>query len=823
LKKNFSISQIFTRRIAWIVNKINFVNMAERIALSNVGKDLTDHFSKLPESWTRAEKISSLALELTLAQLKSKGEAPDRHGIAALIKEIEIRYDRQLHINATTSLSLLFNQIFEQQNKALPFTSMDGRDLAHLDKLKEYKEKGMGVVYLINHSSHLDEFLLIILWQHLGLGLPVFAAGQNMMAIKSIASILMAGSYVVLRHGANKHQMAALYNYCRAISMAGEQQGIFLEAWRGGARTRDGSLRYPKKLITLKGAIDIKTDIETDIETGVETDIVIQPIALSFSAIPEDLPMCSRKSPISWIRGLGFFKTLLRIPFSPKTFLWKSAKNLYGRAYVTAPEPFLLSELKKRHKQDKSGIELDEFVALSAIKKIARSKKIMTSQLTALGLLKARKKRRIDMIESVTTEMSAIRVYHLQTFGVPPDFEDFILKNSVKDIVADGLGLLVRRKIIKRWRKDKNGHPVVIDEAGLAYYATHADRRLYSPTADQNIVVVGAGNWGFALASLIGSRILDDKKYNNASLTIFDPCVEIAMQMGRDRNGKGRFAEKRLPKNVFVTSDFSSAFRKASDVIIASKPSDFEEQFEKILSVSEQPFKAMIATQGFLPETNTIPYLTALDLLKESSRADVTLYTLTSPFNPGDLVETRLVKGIISGTDSGTDPLADLFDTPFVSPFILQDPIGVQTADILARIYAIWLNYLHSAGLVSTSTETGYLVAQIADEACALAINLGGRSETFEAGSIPWTATFTALCLEGLWKDFGQRVGKGVKKGKAPHKMILKIQKQYENDGIQLQSLLDMESALNCAGQYSLKMPVLEEAIETFRPVRLAR
>jgi glycerol-3-phosphate dehydrogenase len=377
--------------------------------------------------------------------------------------------------------------------------------------------------------------------------------------------------------------------------------------------------------------------------------------------------------------------------------------------------------------------------------------------------------------------------------------------------------VLVRRKIIKRFQKDKNGLPVVIDEAGLAYYATHADRRLYSPTADQNIVVVGAGNWGFALASLIGNRILDDKRYNNASLTLFDPCVEVAMRMGRDRNGNGPFSENRLPKNVFVTSDFSSAFRKASDVIIASKSADFKEQFNKILTVSEQPFKAMIATRGFIPDTNTIPYLTARDLLAASRRKDVTLYTLTSPFNPGDLVAARLVKGIISGTDDGTDPLADLFDTPFVSPFILQDPIGVQTADILARIYAIWLNYLHSSGRINTSTDTGYLVAQIADEACALAINLGGSNETFEAGNIPWTSTFTALSLEGLWRDFGQRVGKGVKRGRAPKKMFLKIQKQYENDGIHLQSLVDMQYALNCARQYSLKMPVLEEAVETFK------
>jgi len=294
-----------------------------------------------------------------------------------------------------------------------------------------------------------------ILWQYLGLGLPVFAAGQNMMAIKSIASLLMVGSYVVLRQGSNRHQMAALYNYCRAVSMAGEQQGIFLEAWRGGARSRDGSLRYPKRLVTLRGALDV------------DTDLVVQPIALSFSAIPEDLPLCSRKSLVSWIRGLGFFRTLIRIPFYPKTFLWKSAKNLYGRAYISVPEPFLLSELKEKHGLDKSGLHLDEFVALSAIKQIARSKKIMASQITALGLLKARKTDGISLMDSVKNEMVALRDYHLQTFCTKPDFEDFISRHSVKDVVADGLHMLANRKVIGKWRKDKNGYPLVLEEKAI--------------------------------------------------------------------------------------------------------------------------------------------------------------------------------------------------------------------------------------------------------------------------------------------------------------------------------------------------------------------
>ncbi len=803
-KTDFSVKTLFIKLVIWLVNKIDFVKIAEKIFLSKTGKPLAHQFSSLPECWKASEKISRLATDFTLAQLKKEGQAPDRQDIEKLIREIEIQYDRQKHIHTATALGLLFNQIFEHQDQALPFTSQNGRDLAHLEKLKAYREKGLGVVYLINHSSHLDEFLVAILWQYLGLGLPVFAAGQNMMAIKSIASLLMVASYVVLRQGSNRHQMAALYHYCRAVSTAGEQQGIFLEAWRGGARTRDGSLRYPKRLVTLRGAIDV------------DTDLVVQPIALSFSAIPEDLPLCSRKSPVSWIRGLGFFKTLIRIPFFPKTFLWKSAKNLYGRAYISVPEPFLLSELKEKHKSDKSGLHLDEFVALSAIKQIARSKKIMASQITALGLLKARKTGNISLMDSVKNEMDALRNYHLQTFGTKPDFEDFILRHSVKDVVSDGLRMLFKRNVIKKWRKDKNGYPLVIDEKALSFYATHADRRLYSPTADQNIVVVGAGNWGFALTSLIGNRILDDKKYNNASLTLFDPRVDIAEQMGLNRNGTGRFSENLLPKNSFVTSDFSSAFRKASEVIIACKPSDFEKNFKGMLNVSEQPLNVLISTRGFIPEKDTLPYLAALDMLKESKKKDVSLFTLTGPVDPHSLVQGTPIKGVLAGTGNGMEEVSDLFDTPLVETFISNDPVGVEIADILARIYAVWLNYVESAGLIHNSVETGYLMAHSADEAAALAVHLGGSAKTFEAGSIPWTATLTSLYLEGLWKEFGLKAGAESKKGRSPQKILSRIQKQYGNDGIEFQCIFDMEAALRCAGQFNLDMPVLSKAVQTF-------
>jgi len=803
-KKRSFLKKSFSRIITSVINKISFVNIAEKIACSQAGAPFLERYKKLPPDWQNTEEINRIAVNLTMEQIQREGETVSRSEIETLIQEIAIRYNRKTHENTASALGIAFDHLFDNQNPDLPFTSPDKRELLHMEKLREYRKKGLGVVYLINHSSHLDEFLVDLLWQNLSMGLPVFAAGQNMMHIKSIEAILMTGSYVVMRQGASRHQVAALCNYCSALSRAGAQQGIFLEAWRGGARTRDGSLRYPKRLVTLKGAINV------------ENDMVIQPLAISYSVVPEDLMMCSRKSSISWIRGMGLFRTFVKFFIHPRTFLWRSSENLYGRAYVTVPPPMLLSELKEAHAKDRTGISLDEFVALSSIREIARNKKIMASQLIARGLVLARRKRSGNLQEAVASEIDAIKEYHIETFGEEPDLEDFIINNSLGEIVADGIKTLKRRGVLKLFGKDGNGLPGVKDEIALSYYATHGDRRLYSPTADQNIVIVGAGNWGFALASLIGNRMLDDKKYNNASITIFDSRKDVAKHMGLNRQGPGRFKERLLPKNIFVTFDHPSAFRKASEVIIASKPESFEQDIRNILRISEQPLKIIVATRGFIPGMNCIPYTAVRRLLSEYHRNDVHLLTIAGAVTPGNVVDEKEINAILAGPKSVIGEISDMFDPNPARPILSDDPIGIQTADILSRIYAIWVNFMTASRRITKAHETGFLMAAISKEAFSLALALGANKETFSPGSTAWSATFIALCLEGVWHDFGRKAGLSVKKGKNSKSVVKKLNRQWIEEGNRLHALIDIQEALVCAQSLGVDMPVLKEMEATF-------
>ncbi len=248
--------------------------------------------------------------------------------------------------------------------------------------------------------------------------------------------------------------------------------------------------------------------------------------------------------------------------------------------------------------------------------------------------------------------------------------------------------------MLSRWTKDSLGFPSVHNEIGLSYYATQGDRRLYSPTADQNIVVVGAGNWGFVLADLVAGRLLENKAYSNASITIYDPRKKMVRHMGKERLGPGRFKDKPLKKNIFVTHDQASAFRKASEVIVAVKPEIFESQMREIISVSEQHLKIIIATRGFVPNTTLLPFHMAQNLLVEYERTDMDVLTLAGPLETDDLIETQALSGIIAGPGRSSEELAALIFGPDQTPLLSTDPIGVQAADILARIYALCVNIM---------------------------------------------------------------------------------------------------------------------------------
>jgi hypothetical protein len=141
-----------------------------------------------------------------------------------------------------------------------------------------------------------------------------------------------------------------------------------------------------------------------------------------------------------------------------------------------------------------------------------------------------------------------------------------------------------------------------------------------------------------------------------------------------------------------------------------------------------------------------------------------------------------------------------------------SDPLGVQAATILARIYAVWVNYLVRTREIKNSTQIGQFAAQAAEEASRLALALGGKADTFSAASPAWTAVFTADSLAGPCRDLGRQLGNPMRRRADLAATAKKLNQQFLEQGRKLTTYHDLYSAHQVALGHRLEMPIIEQA-----------
>lgn len=784
------------------INRIDFVKIIEMLNRSEAGRAWAERLGPPKSAFPDEKDIIARTVELTEADLAEQGQKTSREDIETWAKKISCRYDYDLHDKTKNALSMVLDHLFIHEDTSRIFLSEDRRELAHFERVRQARRDGMGVVYLVNHSTHFDEFVVDIVLNQLGVELPLFAAGANMMATPSIERVLMVGSYVIVRKDASKAYLAALFNYCRALGEMGKQQVIFLEAWSGGARTRDGSLRYPRRLVTLQGAL------------ASARDILVQPVVISYSAVPEDLSLSERAGSLSWINGLSYFRNWVRSPHRPFKALGRALNGVYGRSFITFCRPRLLSELKRMRAEDPADLPLDEFTALDSMREIARDKKIMASHLTARGLVRAKRDGTTDLEAATRAELEALVEYHQRTFGQEPDLEDFIRRNSLADVIEDGLRTLDRRKIIAKKRRRL---PETLAEHGLQYYATHADRRLYSPSAKENIVVVGGGALGYALTCLIGNRTLDDKRYQNSSVTLFDSREDLVASMVDTRFHPVHFPKVRLPRNVFIASDATAAFRKGTEVLVTVPVDFFEDEVRRLLTEAQQPLSIIIATRGFEQSTNRLPIQIAQALVQETGHKGVSLLVLSGPVTPQILAEGQDGAMVLAGPQDVAQTLADRFRLPRFQVHVCGDPVGVQVAGTMAQVYSCLGAYLMRSKAIRGREQIAAFYGETSAEALKLAVALGGREETFMATNPAWAAEYVSAGLGGPGAKFGRKAaGSLIWAKRSARDLTLDSPEDLQEEGYRIIGYTGIRSAYLTAKDLNLTLPRLEEAYNIF-------
>jgi len=316
----------------------------------------------------------------------------------------------------------------------------------------EIKSKKNIVVYMPNHKSHLDEFMIGYTLLIRNLSVPITAAGENLFKNKTSNFMLKSyGAFKIRRdkYSEDEHYYRLLSSYLGASFMAGNQIMTFQE----GTRPRDGKIGLFRK--GLIGTIerlfcDMKNNPEIDIE-----DITFVPIAVNWSENPDEKKMTADSD--AKAEDTDLFKRFLNLK---KTH---SSKDIRG-VYLGFGEPVNYNQFVSSNDPD----ENDSY---------------------AIGICNEVRSRVVGMMPIFKEHLVYSSIQFLSKYNNYVNIEDSqqlievtqkIISNDehkIKLIETDGysiedqLELMAQREIIK-FNDDKSGFSV-LKPSLIDYYANH--------------------------------------------------------------------------------------------------------------------------------------------------------------------------------------------------------------------------------------------------------------------------------------------------------------------------------------------------------------
>ena len=259
-------------------------------------------------------------------------------------------------------LSFLFRALFRSVH-------IDRNGLTKFHEKWEKLEKGVGVMFLPTHKSHIDYLVLSYVSAIYDLPLPVIAAGDNLNFPIIGALFQHSGAFFMRRSlGDDTLYRAILEGYLEEVLKSGSTLEFFIE----GGRSRDGTILPPKY-----GLLNVVLDA---VKAGRLNDVCIVPISVDYEHCPD----------------IGSYVKYMMGGKKKKESLMGLLKNAHsilsmscGDAFVTLGSPLSLQELLKRMEQEDATLDVRHEVKYvgAHVCRAMRNNSVMTTSCLASAAL----------------------------------------------------------------------------------------------------------------------------------------------------------------------------------------------------------------------------------------------------------------------------------------------------------------------------------------------------------------------------------------------------------------------------------------------------
>ncbi len=305
-----------------------------------------------------------------------------------------------------------------------------------------------------------------------------------------------------------------------------------------------------------------------------------------------------------------------------------------------------------------------------------------------------------------------------------------------------------------------------------------------------NIIVLGDGGWGTALALVL--------HHNGHQVTLWSKFPEYAQYVSRKRENPKFLPGIKLPRTLKVTSDLQTL---NYELIVMAVPTQF------CRSVLAELRSTHHATRSTLPPIVSVAKGIEQTTLKRPSEIikEVLDYpndkiaVLSGPSHAEEVARKKPASVVVASANKKlARDLQSIFSNEYFRVYTQDDVVGVETAAAVKNIIAIAAGICDGLGLGDNAKSA--LLTRGMVEIARLGEALGGNRKTFFGLAGIGDLITTCISPHGRNRAVGVRIGKG-----ETLKQILKSMQQVA------EGVWTTKAVMSLVRKHKVEMPITQE------------
>ncbi|MBM7666523.1 glycerol-3-phosphate dehydrogenase (NAD(P)+) [Solibacillus kalamii] len=302
----------------------------------------------------------------------------------------------------------------------------------------------------------------------------------------------------------------------------------------------------------------------------------------------------------------------------------------------------------------------------------------------------------------------------------------------------------------------------------------------------ENVVVLGAGSWGTALAVVLAE--------NGHNTLIWSHREDQASEINEQHTNKKYLPNTILPSNLKATSNLEEAAQHGSTIVMAVPTKGIREVCGNISEYLTEKVLFVHVSKGIEPDT----LMRISELMKESlaENAVSDIVVLSGPSHAEEVVlkHPTTVTAACENLEAA-EKVQDLFMNQYLRVYTNDDVIGVEIGGALKNVIALAAGM--TDGLDFGDNAKAALITRGLAEITRLGVKMGGNPFTFAGLTGMGDLIVTCTSVHSRNWRAGNMLGKG-----------MKLEQVLDEMGMVVEGVRTTKATYQLSKKYEVSMPI---------------